>query len=143
MTGSAPLLLLLALAPGKESFDVQAIFVAPTKAGASPAIEVTFVSKDPEVHINEEPAPRLKLDIAQSVLVDKQPPLRTRTAPYDPSAARYLDLSRPLKFPVAFALTAPKGAQTVGATVTFFYCSRAEGWCRRGSEEVEVPVTVP
>src|SRR5258708_35584005 len=125
MTGSASLLFLLALAPGNRYFDVRATFVAPTKAGASPAIEVTFVSKDPEVHINEEPPPRLKLDVAQSVLVDKQPPLRARTTPYDPSAARYLDLSRPLKFPVAFAPTAPTGAQTVGATVTFFYCSRA------------------
>jgi hypothetical protein len=143
MVSSAPLLLLLALAPGREFFDVRAAFVVPTKAGATPAIEVTFVSKDPEVHINEEPAPRLKLDVAQSVLVDKQPPLRVRTAPYDPSSARYLDLSRPLKFPVAFAPTAPKGAQTVGATLTFFYCSRREGWCRRGSVEVEVPVTVP
>ena len=140
---SASLFFLLALAPGKEFFDLRATFVAPIKAGATPVIEVTFVSKDPDVHINEEPAPRLKLDVAQSVLVDKQPPLRPRTAPYDPSAARYLDLTRPIKFPVAFAPTAPKGAQTVGATLTFFYCSRREGWCRRGSVEVEVPVTVP
>jgi hypothetical protein len=143
MTTAACLLYLLALAPGNPFFDVRATFVAPIKAGATPAIEVTFVSKDPEVHLNEEPAPRLKLDVAQSVLVDKQPPLRARTTPYDPSAARYLDLTRPLKFPVAFAPTAPKGAQTVGASVTFFYCSRREGWCRRGSVEVEVPVTVP
>jgi hypothetical protein len=143
MASSAGLLFLLALAPGNQFFDVKATFVAPTKAGATPTIEVTFVSKDPEVHINEEPAPRLKLDGAQSVLVDKQPALRVRTAPYDPAAARYLDLSRPLKFPVAFAPTAPRGAQTVGATITFFYCSRREGWCRRGSVEVEVPLTVP
>jgi hypothetical protein len=143
MTSSACLLYLLALAPGPQFFEVTATFVAPGRAGATPAIEVTFVAKDPEVHINEEPAPRLKLDVAQSVLVDKQPPLRERTTPYDPSAARYLDLKRPLKFPVAFAPTAPRGAQTVGATITFFYCSRREGWCRRGSVEVEVPLTVP
>jgi hypothetical protein len=143
MASSAGLLYLLALASGPQFFGVTATFVAPARAGATPAIEVTFVSKDPEVHINEEPAPRLKLDVAQSVLVDKQLPPRPRTTPYDPSAARYLDLTRPLKFPVAFAPTAPKGAQTVGATVTFFYCSRREGWCRRGSVEVEVPVTVP
>ncbi|HXB54414.1 MAG TPA: hypothetical protein VN461_06495 [Vicinamibacteria bacterium] len=143
MASSASLLFLLTLAPGNQFFDLRATFVAPTKAGTTPSIEVTFVSKDPEVHINEEPAPRLKLDVAQSVLVDKQLPLRVRTTPYDPSAARYLDLSRPLKFPVGFAPTAPKGAQSVGATITFFYCSRREGWCRRGSLEVEVPVTVP
>ncbi len=143
MTSFACFLYLLALPPGPRFFEVTATFVVPVRAGATPAIEVTFLAKDPDVHINEEPAPRLKLEVAQSALVDKQPPLRARTAPYDPSAARYLDLTRPLKFPVAFAPAAPKGAQTVGATVTFFYCSRREGWCRRGSVEVEVPLTVP
>jgi hypothetical protein len=44
---------------------------------------------------------------------------------------------------VAFAAGAPKGDKTVKATVVYFYCSSREGWCRRGSADVEVPVSVP
>lgn len=143
MTSLACLLPLLALAAGPRSFDVTAAFVAPAKTGAKGAIAVTFVPKDPDVRINEEPAPRLKLDASQAALVDRQSPVPPRTPAYDPEKARYLDLKRPVSFPVAFAPAAPKGPQTVGATVTFFYCSQREGWCRRGSAEVEVAVTVP
>jgi hypothetical protein len=26
--------------------------------------------------------------------------------------------------------------------VTYFYCSKSAGWCRKGSAEVNVPVTI-
>lgn len=142
-------LVLFGLGPGVAStlaappayFDLTASFVPPAKPGGEGAIAVTFVAKDPAIHLNEEPAPRVRLDSAQKVLVDKQPP--ARTAAVDPDTARYLDLRRPVRFPVAFAPGAPKGAQTVKATVVYFYCSSREGWCRRGSTDVEVAVTVP
>jgi len=49
----------------------------------------------------------------------------------------------PVTFPVALAPGAPKGTQTVKANLVFFYCSKREGWCRRGSDELEVLVSVP
>ncbi len=138
----APALLLVA-AGSSPHFDVTASFVAPAKAGANGQVAVTFTARDPDVHINEEPAPRLGLDPAQRILVDKQRPASTRPASFDPDAARYLDLARPVLFPVAFAPGAPKGPQTVKGSVVYFYCSKREGWCRRGQGEIELPVTVP
>lgn len=101
---------------------------------------VTFVPLDPDVKINEEPSARLKLDPAQTVLVDKQRPPSGTVRNYDPDTATYLDLTRPVSFPVALAKGAPKGPQTVGASVTYFYCSKREGWCRKGTAEVEFVV---
>lgn len=124
-------------------FDVTAAFVPPAKPGAGGAIAVSFLAHDPDVHINEEPAPRLRLDPEQSTLLDRQPPPPKSVPVFDPEVARYLDLKKPVQFPVAFAPKAARGAHTVKANVIFFYCSQREGWCRRGSADVEVGVTVP
>ena len=132
-----PLLLAASLSP---HFDVTAS-LAEGKAG--PRVAVTFVAKDPDVHVNEEPAPRLRLDPLQKVLVDKQPPPPARAASFDPETARYLDLARPVLFPVGLAPGAPRGTQSVKASVVYFYCSKREGWCRRGSADLNLTVTVP
>lgn len=130
-------------AAGPTHFTVTATYVAPAKPGANGAVAVSFIPQDPDVHVNEEPAPRLKLDPSQAVLVDKQPSAPSRTPTFDPETARYLDPKVPVSFPVALAATASKGTQSVKATVTYFYCSKREGWCRKGSADVEVPVRVP
>jgi hypothetical protein len=137
----APVLVIAA--PGGTHFTVTAAFVPPAKAGANGAVAVTFAPLDPDVHVNEEPAPRLKLDPAQTVLLDKQAPPPARTPTFDPDTARYLDPKVPVSFPVALSPKAPRGGQAVKGTVTYFYCSKREGWCRKGSAEVEVPVAVP
>jgi len=133
---------LVAVLAASPHFNVAASFVPPSKRGANGAIAVTFVAKDPDVHINEEPAPRIALDPSQNVLVDKQaPPSRTQT--FDPEKAKYLDLSVPVSFPVSLAPGATKGPHTLAGSVTFFYCSKREGWCRKGTSAIEVAVTVP
>ncbi len=142
---SAVLLLLLptiAVASALRHFEVMASFVPAKKAGANAKVAVTFQALDPDLRLNENPAPRLKLDLAQAVLVDKQPPAPARPPDYDPLVASYLDLSKPVLFPVAIAPTAPKGEQHVKATVVFFYCSQREAWCRRGTADVDIPVKV-
>lgn len=130
------------LAAGPQHFTVTAVFVPPAKPGADAAIAVTFVPLDPEVHVNQEPAPRLKLDTGQRVLVDKQPPAPTRIPTFDPETTKYIDPKLPVYFPVAVAAGVPKGTESVKVTVTYFYCSKREGWCRKGTAEVEVPVSV-
>jgi hypothetical protein len=104
---------------------------------------VTLTPVLPGIVVNEQPAPRLKLDPAQVVLVDRQPPRAPSTAPIDPSQARYLDPRVPVRFPVALAAGAPRGTHAVRASVTYFYCSKSEGWCRKGTGEISVDVTVP
>jgi hypothetical protein len=105
-------------------------------------VAVTFTPLDPDVFVNEEPAPRLKLDPLETVLVDKQAPPSGKGGEWDAATARYLDLAKPVRFPVALAPNAPRGSQTSKATVVYFYCSKREAWCRRGAAEVEVAVEV-
>jgi len=124
-----------------EHFNVSAAYVPPAKAGASGAVAVAFLSADPDVRINQEPAPRLKLDPGQTVLVDRQPPAAARKGE-SAGEPKYLDTTLPVSFPVGLNPKAPKGEQTVKGTVTYFYCSKTEGWCRKGTGEVEFPVNV-
>jgi hypothetical protein len=141
---------LLALLPAASQaasarhFDVTATFAPAHKAGGSAAVVVTFRPLDPDVRVNETPAPHLKLDLTQTVLVDRQPPASGQAPDYDPLSAKYLDTARPVSFPVGIAPTAPKGAHEVKASVIFFYCSTREAWCRRGTADVLISaINVP
>jgi hypothetical protein len=131
-----------ALAASARHVDITAEFV-PGGKGADPAnVAVTFRPLDPDVRVNETPAPRLRLDLTQTVLVDRQAPESSQVPDYDPLTAKYLDAAKPVLFPVAIAPAAPRGAQEVRATVVYFYCSTREAWCRRGTADVLIPVTV-
>lgn len=137
--GLAPL---VASAGGPQHFTLVASYAPAAKSGANGAVAVVFSPLNADVHINESPAPRLKLDPDQKVLTDKQPPAPSRVEPFDPDKARYLDLALPVTFPASIAADAPKGPQTVKANVVYFYCSKAQGWCRRGATDVEIQLTV-
>jgi hypothetical protein len=130
------------LAAPARHFEVTAAFTPARATSRDGAVAVTFLAVDPDLRVNENPAPRLKLDLAQTVLVDKQPPPVNQVPDYDPLTARYLDPAKPVLFPVAIAATAPKGTHEVKASVVFFYCSTREAGGRRGSADVSVPVTV-
>jgi hypothetical protein len=136
------LLALLALAPSARHFDVIATFEPGKKPGAEGAIAVTFRALDPDVKVNETPAPRLKLDLTQTVLEDRQPQAPAQVPDFDPLTARYLDTSKPVRFRAAISGSAPSGQHEVKANVVYFYCSTREAWCRRGSVDVLIPVTV-
>ena len=106
----------------------------PGKTAGTGEVEVTFAPKDPDVKINTTPAPRLKLDEGQKLLAEKTAP-RKAGAPDE----KYLDLTFPVVFPVA--VTAPLSSeQTVKGALTYYYCSHREGWCRKGTADVEIPV---
>jgi hypothetical protein len=132
----------LAATPIKH-FDVAASFMAPSRPGEAPFVGVLFSPTDPDVHINEIPPPRLELEAGQKILIDKQPKPPASEKEMDPDLTKYLDLSRPVKFPVAIARGAGSGTHPVRARVIFFYCSKREGWCRRGTESLELSVDIP
>jgi hypothetical protein len=126
-------------------FEVEASFTPPGRPGVPGEVAVTFHPLDPDLRINERPAPRLRLDLLETVLEDRQPP-QSEEAPapaYDPLKAKYLDLGKPVRFPVSVLPTASSGESLVRASIVFFYCSVREDWCRRGSVSVEIPVRVP
>lgn len=113
----------------------------PAAKDAPPAVLVTFTQGEAGVHINEQPAPRFALAADQKVL-DYQPPTAKPLA-IDPAQVKALDLSKPVRFPVSIRAGAAKGQHSVKGTVTYFYCSEREHWCRRGNEEVAFTVAVP
>ncbi len=121
---------------GNIHFDVSAE-LQQGKTGT--AVAVTFLPKSPDVHINQTPAPRFTVDAAQKVLLDKPAPKASAA----PAAGQYLDTTWPVLFPVVLGPEATKGHHDVSGTVTFFYCSKKDGWCRKGTAAVDVAVTVP
>ncbi len=126
---------------GPTQVGLEASFAPPARGSASAAILVRFTPLSEGVKVNLEPAPRLRLETA-GILLDRQPP-PLRTAPIDPDFARYFEPSDAARFPVAIDPAAPRGQHVVRATVTYSYCSRTQGWCRRGNEPVEVLVSIP
>ena len=124
-----------------QHFDVSAGYEAPVKKGAPANIVVEFRKKDPDVNINEEPAARLKF-APGSPLVAPPPPKSSGVIP-DPANARYIDLSKPVRFPVTVAAGAGKGLSTVKTTVSYFYCSKRENWCRKGTADFDLAVVLP
>jgi hypothetical protein len=120
---------------------VAASYLPPGK-DKEPAIAVTFSPVDANIRVNEDPAPRLKLDPAQEILADK-PPAPRRPAASAGAPGKYLDPALPVTFPVRVGARAARGEHTVKATVTYFYCSKSEGWCRKGTADVDVPVRIP
>jgi hypothetical protein len=146
LLSAAPLVPAVARADPQRHFAVVASFVPARKAGGVANVAVSFRALDPDLRLNESPAPRLTLDLEQTVLLDRQPPRsaaqESSAADYDPLTARYHDLAKPVLFPVAIAPTAPRGERLVKARLVFFYCSQREAWCRRGTRDLEIPVSV-
>ncbi len=120
------------LDPGASPhFAVTAEF-HPGKAADAGEVAVTFAPRDPDVRINSAPAPRLRLDEAQRVLAERPAPKRT-PAPDE----KYLDTTFPVVFPVA-VLGSARAARTVKGSVTYYYCSHREHWCRKGTADLEI-----
>src|SRR5512145_2324841 len=106
-------LTLLLAAPANRFFEVEASFVPPAKVGAEGRVDVLFSPIDPDVQINEQPAVRFELEPTQVVLVARNKP--AAPSEVEPGKPQYLDLSKPVSFPVAFAPSAPKGTWDLGA----------------------------
>jgi hypothetical protein len=136
-------------APRPTHFEITAAF-NPGRGAAPAEVAVQFVAKDPDVKINEVPAPRLKLETGPLAVVPPVRPTAPAPAPAPakaaPSAAgpgNYLDLTLPVTFPVTLAPATPRGSHEAKGAVTYFYCSKREGWCRKGVAEVSFPIVVP
>jgi hypothetical protein len=134
-------LFLLAGSPPGAYVTVTASYVAPAKPGGNAHVAVTLTPRDPDVRVNEEPGPRLKLEADEAILLDKQA-APGRVVAYDPQTAKYLDPAVPFHVPVAVKTSAPRGKHMVAAKVTYYFCSKREGWCRKGTDDVDFAVEV-
>jgi hypothetical protein len=129
-------------APGTH-FDVTATFNPPHRTSPG-EVAVQFVARDPDVKINEIPAPRLGLSSGPATVPPpSRPAVASKAAPAGAATGRYLDLTLPVTFPVTVDPKASPGAHDAKGTVTYFYCSKREGWCRKGTAEVAFRIAVP
>ena len=124
-----------------QHFEVTAAYEAPAKKGAPGNLRFEFKQKDPDVYINEEPAPRIKF-AAGAPLVAPPPPKGSGVIP-DPANVKYLDLTKPVRFAVTPAADASKGLSQVKTTLSYFYCSKRENWCRKGTADFDLAVVLP
>jgi hypothetical protein len=127
---------LLLTTPVSPHFDVSAAYEM--RKGGAGEVAVRFVARDPDVKINEAPAPKLKLVEGPAALA----PVAAAARPAAGGPGKYLDLTLPVTFPVTVAAGTPKGEHPASGTVTYFYCSKREGWCRKGTAEVAFAVPV-
>lgn len=129
-------------APKTTHFDVTASFV-PARRNAPGEVAIQFVARDPDVKINEVPAPRLKLETGPVAVATPARPAAAKSSPPEAGQGHYLDLTLPVTFPVTLAAGTARGTHDAKGTVTYFYCSKREGWCRKGTAEVAFPIPVP
>ena len=137
---SGPLQMTPAAMPSPH-FEVSAAFEAPARKGAPASLVFEFKRKDPDVNINEEPAPRVKF--AEGAALVAPAPAKGPLAIPDPANAHYIDLAKPLRIPVTLSPGAAKGMTTVRTTLSYFYCSKRENWCRKGTADFDLDVLVP
>lgn len=120
---------LAALDVSASHVDVQAE-LRQGRAGAE--VAVTFSPRDHDIKVNRSPAPRLALDAYQKVLALK--PVKSEKGE---KKEGYLDTTFPVVFPVELAPDA-HGTPPVKGTLTYYYCSKAEGWCRKGTQDLSL-----
>src|SRR5688500_630395 len=76
----------------KPHFDVTASFTAPRR-DAPGEVAVQFVARDPDVKINEVPAPRLKLSSGPATVAVPPKAAPAKPAPAGAEGGKYLDLT--------------------------------------------------
>jgi len=93
-------------------------------AGAGSEILVRF-RPDKGFHVNAVPPVGFELDSgAVATLTDSV------TVPLD-TATGYLDTRREVRQPFTLSRSATNGKAELTGTMTYYYCSDEEGWCRR------------
>jgi hypothetical protein len=120
--------------PQIMSLDTKAVAVA--KIGAKSDVTVRFSLLNGYV-INRTPPITLKLTETPGVKIDQ---LSFTTSPNDPKSKDeyYVDLPT-IKVPVT---AAKAGKYEIPGKLTYFFCSKADGFCARQVFDVKIPLTV-
>lgn len=103
--------------------------------GASSEIRILFTPAK-GFHVNAVPAMALEFDSASPARADAGIVIPTDTA------TGYLEATLPVRQPFTLPKRAGRGPATLEGTLIFYYCSDAEGWCRRERMRFVLPVVV-
>ena len=105
------------------------------KPGETGEITITLSAAE-GYHINANPAVEVKLDDPRLVILKGVP-----TQAIDKSTG-YLSSRSPVRQIFYVPSTTSAGFHVLKGTVTYFYCSDSEGWCRRYRQPISLSFTL-
>lgn len=86
------------------------------------------------IHINLTPPISLTLDSSTTVTPMGSPEI--------PKKKKFLDVTKPIRQPFTVSPALKPGTVTIKGTVTYYYCSDAEGWCSKFKQPIELSIRV-
>ena len=107
------------------------------KRGATGAL-LLRLSPQKGIHINTVPPIAFTLDKSPGIALTGK--LRYATVTVDTSV--YIDTSETIRQSFTVAPSVNPGQQVLKGTLTYFYCSDAEGWCSKFKQPVEITMRV-
>ncbi len=87
-------------------------------------------------HVNAVPPMAVEFDSGSAALHGGKIVIPSDTA------TGYLDPGLPVRQPFSLSKSPGRGRSTLAGTLTYYYCSDEEGWCRRERLRFAVPVSV-
>lgn len=90
------------------------------------------------IHINLQPPMSLKLEDTSAVRLGS----KLEFSKIKKDTSEFLDASKPITQPFMIVKDAKPGVATLTATLTYFYCSDADGWCSRFRQPVDMKINV-
>jgi hypothetical protein len=134
---------LAAVCPGfsqvKEKPDDVGVAVTASRDTLAPgaASEILFtLTPKKGLHVNGVPPMVVKFDSGSPAVAGD-----TIIIPAD-TATGYLKSSLPVRLPFTVAKAGARGRVEVKGVLTYYYCSDAEGWCRKENLRFALPLTV-
>lgn len=121
-----------------EHVDFTATLKKNRLAGGSTGVLFFTLKPHKGIHVNLEPPIGIRME---------NDSLATLTGDLELSSlkkdtTKYLDASKPISQKFMLSKLAGTGTKIVKGTLTYFYCSDAEGWCSRFRQPFEVTLTV-
>ena len=105
------------------------------KAGSKGTLLFTLRPQD-GIHINVQPAPGFSFDTTSGIRSGGDLEISKDTT------SGFLSKHKPIRQSFIIPRNVKTGKVTVKGTLTYFYCSDAEGWCSRFKQPVEATVEV-
>jgi hypothetical protein len=105
------------------------------RPGAGAELLIAFSPKK-GYHVNAVPPVSVSFDSAAPAREEGKLAIPSDTA------TGYLKSSLPVRRPFRLTPSAGRGPAKIGGVLTYYYCSDAEGWCRKENMPFAVPVVV-
>ncbi len=105
------------------------------KRGAKGFLTFTL-NPDKGIHINSDPAPSFVFDSTCGIAADGK-----LEVPKD-EKTKFVSKKLPIKQGFLIPAGVTTGTVSIRGTLTYYYCSDAEGWCSRFKQPVEISVKV-